>query len=103
MKYQIIITDKVNEQINDIIMYIADESKSKEGALNFLGRLEEEILKLEDFPFMGVKPKYLILKKQGYLVLVFEKYLIFYKVNQERKKVIIYAIFNSKQEYRRLI
>lgn len=81
MKYQIIITDKANEQLHDIIMYISEESKSKEVALNCLGRLEDAILKLEDFPFMGVKPKYLILKKQGYLVLIYEKYLIFYKVD----------------------
>jgi toxin ParE1/3/4 len=72
MKYQTIITDKANEQLHDIIMYISDESKSKEVALNYLSKIEEAILKLEDFPFMGVKPKYLVLKKQGYLVLIFE-------------------------------
>ena len=103
MKYQIIMTDKANEQLQDIIMYIADESKSKEVALNYLVRLEEAILKLEDFPFMGVKPRYLTLKRQGYLVLIVEKHLIFYKIDQVKKKVLIYAVFNSKQEYRRLI
>ena len=103
MKYQIVMTDKANEQLNDLIMYIADDSKSKEVALNYLNRLEEAISKLENFPFMGMKPRYLTLKKQGYLVLIVEKHLIFYKVDQEKKQVIIYAIFNSKQEYRRLI
>lgn len=101
MQYQIVMTDKANEQLNDIIMYIAIDSK--ENARKYLDRLEEAIVKLEDFPLKGVKPKYSTLKRQGYLVLIVENHLIFYKVDQTKKKVIIYGIFNSKQEYKRLI
>lgn len=101
MQYQIVMTDKANEQLNDIIMYIAIDSK--ENARKYLDRLEEAIVKLEDFPLMGVNPKYSTLRRQGYLVLIVENHLIFYKVDQTKKKVIIYGIFNSKQEYKRLI
>ncbi len=36
--------------------------------------------------------KYRILKKQGYRVLIVERHLVFYKVNEAEKVVIIYAV-----------
>jgi toxin ParE1/3/4 len=48
-------------------------------------------------------PRYSILKKQGYIVVIVEKHLIFYKVNEENKTVIIYAIVDGRSEYQNLI
>ena len=48
-------------------------------------------------------PKYSVLKKQGYRVLIVEKHLVFYKVNEKDKTVIIYAIVDGRREYRNLI
>ncbi|NMB28091.1 MAG: type II toxin-antitoxin system RelE/ParE family toxin, partial [Tissierellia bacterium] len=51
----------------------------------------------------GSIPRYSILKKQGYRVVIVEKHLIFYKVNEEKKTVIIYAIVDGRREYQNLI
>ena len=103
MKYQILRTDKANEQLRDIIFYIADDSGSVDIALNYLDKIENAIKRLEDFPLSGSIPQYSILRKQGYRVLVVEKHLIFYKVNELEKMVIIYAVVDGRREYRNLL
>lgn len=103
MRYSIVRTDKAEEQLRDIIFYIAEDSGSADVALGYLDKLEKAIMNLEDFPYTGVKPKYFILRKQGYLVLVVEKHLVFYKVDEEKKLVIIYSVMDSRREYQNLI
>lgn len=103
MKYQILRTEKANEQLREIIFYIADDSGSVDIALKYLDKIENSIKRLEDFPFSGSVPKYSILRKQGYRVLIVEKHLVFYKVNELEKTVIIYAVVDGRREYRNLL
>lgn len=103
MKYSIIRTDKADEQLREIIFYIADDSGSIDVALNYLDRIEKAINSLEDFPVSGSIPRYSILKKQGFRVFIVERHLVFYKVNEDRKEVIIYAVVDGRREYRNLI
>lgn len=103
MKHKIIRTDKADEQLREIIFYIADDSGSIDIALNYLDKIQTAINRLEDFPFSGSIPKYSILRKQGYRVLIVERHLVFYKVNQNNRVVTIYAIIDGRQEYKNLI
>ena len=102
-RYTILRTDKADNQLRDIIFYIAEDSGSVEIALNYLEKLENAILNLETFPYSGVLPRYSILKKQGYLVLIVERHLVFYKVDENAELVTIYAIVDGRREYRNLI
>ncbi len=103
MKYRILRTDKAEEQLREIIFYIADDSGSIDIALDYLGKIEKAICRLEDFPMSGSVPRYSILKKQEYRVLIVERHLVFYKVNEEKKEVILYAIVDGRREYKNLI
>ncbi len=103
MKYKINRTDKADEQLREIIFYIADDSGSIDVALNYLDKIESAINHLEEFPMSGSEPRYSILRKQGYRVLIVERHLVFYKVNESDKTVIIYAVVDSRREYRNLI
>ncbi len=103
MKYRIIRTDKADEQLRGIIFYIADDSGSADVALNYLDKIESAIKRLEEFPLSGSIPRYSILRKQGYRVLVVERHLVFYKVNESDKIVTIYAIVDGRQEYKNLL
>ena len=67
------------------------------------GKIEKAINSLEDFPMPGSIPRYSILKKQEFRVFIVERHLVFYKVNGDRKKVIIYAVVDGRCEYRNLI
>lgn len=103
MKYQIIRTDKADEQLRDIIFYIADDSGSIDIALNYLDEIESAINNLSDFPYSGSIPRYSILRRQGYRVLIVERHLVFYKVDEQQSIVTIYAIVDGRREYKNLI
>ena len=51
----------------------------------------------------GSIPRYSILRKQGYRVLIVEKHLVFYKVKEKEELVIIYAVVDGRQEYKNLL
>lgn len=103
MKYKIVRTDKADEQLRKIIFYIADDSGSVDIALNYLDKIEAAVRRLEEFPMSGSIPRYSILRKQGYRVLIVERHLVFYKVNESEKIVTIYAIVDGRREYKNLI
>ncbi|MEN6488551.1 MAG: type II toxin-antitoxin system RelE/ParE family toxin [Smithella sp.] len=103
MKYKILRTDKAEEQLREIIFYIADDSGDIDIALGYLDKIETAINRLQEFPESGSVPRYSILKKQGYRVVIVEKHLVFYKINETDKLVIIYAIVDGRREYRNLI
>ncbi len=96
-------TDKAEDQLRDIIYYIADDSGSIDTALKYLDKIEESINRLKEFPNSGSMPRYSVLNKQGYRVVIVEKHLIFYKVSEKNKTVMVYAIVDGRREYQNLI
>ena len=98
MKYGIIRTDTADALIRGNILYIA-ENFGNSVALKKLGELEEAILSLGDNPYIGTTPKYNILKIQGYMVLILEKNLVFYKINEKKKIVTVYTVLGQIQNY----
>ena len=103
MKYKILRTDKAEEQLRNIIFYIADDSGDINIALRYLNKIETAINRLQEFPQSGSIPRYSILKKQGYRVVIVERHLVFFKINEVDKLVIIYAIVDGRREYHNLI
>ncbi|MCI8693710.1 MAG: type II toxin-antitoxin system RelE/ParE family toxin [Lachnospiraceae bacterium] len=102
MKYKIFRTDVADSQIRSIILYIA-EKFGKEIALQKLDDLEKGILALADNPELGTEPRYPVLKRQGYKVLILGKNLVFYKVNETRKEIILYSVVDQRQDYLSII
>lgn len=102
MKCEVIRTDTADSLIRKIILYVA-ENFGDDVALEKLDYLEEAIMNLGDNPYIGVEPKYNVLKRQGYLVLILEKDLIFYKVDDNKKQVIVYAVVDQRQDYLSII
>ena len=102
MKYNIIRTDTADAGIRKIILYVA-QNFGKDAALEKLDKIEKRILELGDDPHIGTEPRYLVLKRQGYRVLILEKDLIFYKIDESNKKVLIYAVVDQRQDYLNII
>ena len=102
MKYNIVRTDTADAGLRKIILYIA-QNFGNDVALKKLDDIEDRIQQLGDNPDLGINPRYLVLKRQGYKVLVLEKDLVFYKVNDARKEVTIYAVVNQRQDYLNII
>lgn len=98
MKYEVIRTDTADSSIRKIILYIA-ENFGNQVALEKLDELETSIMMLGDNPYMGEEPRYSILRRQGYKVLILKKDLVFYKIDEDKKQVIIYAVVDYRQDY----
>ena len=102
MRYKVERTDTADSLMRRIILYVA-ENFGNGAALAKLDYLERSILSLADNPYSGVKPKYNVLRRQGYLVLILEKDLVFYKVDDEKKVVTVYAVVDQRQDYMSII
>ena len=102
MKYEVIRTDTADSLIRKIVLYVA-ENFGTDVALEKLDNLEEAIISLGENPYIGIEPKYNILKRQGYLVLILEKDLVFYKVDDDKRRVIVYAVVDQRQDYLSII
>ncbi len=103
MQYKILRTDKADEQLRNIIFYIAEDSGSIDIALNYLDKIESAINNLSTFPYSGSTPRYTTLKRQGYKVLIVEQHLVFYKVDDSNKAVVIYAVVDGRREYKNML
>ena len=102
MKYKVVRTETADAQIRKLILYAA-ENFGKEVALEKLEALEQNLLDLGLYPQKGVVPRYLVLKRQGYKVLILEKNLVFYKVNEEKREITVYAVADQRQDYLNII
>ena len=102
MKYHIIRTDTADEGLRKIILYVAANFGNKV-ALEKLDDIEASINKLANHPYIGIIPRYPLLKRQGYKVLILDKDLVFYKIDEANKEVIIYAVVDQRQDYINII
>lgn len=101
--YNVILTNDANNDINQIIVFIATESRSKKVAVEYLNKLETAILSLNKFPERGSNPRYKILRNQGFKFIVIEQHLIFYKIKEENKTIIVYRVLHQKSSYQNFL
>lgn len=98
MKYNIIRTETADAGIRKIILYVA-QNFGNDVALEKLDEIESSILSLSDDPYIGTTPRYPVLKRQGYKVLILSKDLVFYKIDEVKKQIVVYAIVDQRQDY----
>lgn len=102
MKCEVIRTDTADAGIRKIILYIA-QNFGNTVALEKLDDIEKRILQLGEDPYIGTNPRYSILRRQGYKVLILEKNLVFYKIDEVNKQVVVYAVIDQRQDYLNII
>jgi len=102
LKYKMIRTDTADSLIRKIILYVA-ENFGNNVALEKLDELEKDIMSLGDDPYIGVDPKYAVLRRQGYKVLITKMDLVFYKIDEKNKVVTVYAVVDQRQDYLSII
>jgi toxin ParE1/3/4 len=96
VKYQINLTEAAEQDLTEIADYIAGEDPP--AALKVIVRIEKNILKLEDFPLIGVVPRIRRLARKGYRILIVDDYLVFYViVNNEM--IEIRRVLSGKIDY----
>lgn len=99
--YKISISYDAKEELKGIYYYIAMKLKEEKIAKRLTNKIRKEILRLQYFP----KENKVIAKqdrKKLYRLIV-KNYIIIYQIDIKIKTVYILHIFNSKQNYLKLI
>ena len=76
---------------------------SKNGAIHMKEKINKAVQQLSVFPFSGVTVPDDKLARSGYRMIIIEKYLMFYRIFEDDKKVIIYRVLNGKINYPTLL
>lgn len=92
-KCQINITKAAEDDLAGIIEYIANDNPA--AALKLADEIQENNIRLKDFPLRGATPKNRRLARLGYRMIIVGNYLIFY--NNEAAE--IRRIFSSQRDY----
>jgi toxin ParE1/3/4 len=95
-RYQINLTEAAEQDLTEVVDYIADENPV--AALKVAIKIEKNILKLEDFPLVGVVPRVRRLAKKGYRILIVDDYLVFYII-ADNEIIEIRRILSGKRDY----
>ncbi len=103
MKYKVIIAETAKQDLKDISFWIAYKSRDVNIAKKFINELREHIRKLNMFPQSGAIPDDPVIRSAGFRFIVHKNYLIFYSIEETEKAVRIMAVFNSRQDYMRVI
>jgi toxin ParE1/3/4 len=103
MNYELKMTETAKRNYEEIALYIYEQSKSVEVAVRYVRKLQADVSRLKEFPQIGSFPRDELLLADGYRYLVFDDYLTFYKIDETKKTVYIYAVFNSKEDYSRVL
>lgn len=74
-RFRVHFLPKALDDIDEMISFISAESNSR--ALSYFNKIEEKILRVEDFPLMGRLPKDERIKKLGYRQFSVEEYEVF--------------------------
>ena len=90
---------KALDDIDEMITFISSESTSR--SLSYFNKIEEKILRHEDFPLMGHMPKDERIKKLGYRQFSVEEYEVFYRI--ENDLILICRVIHSSRDYQKLM
>ncbi len=101
--YELKITTKASEDLDEIYAYIASEINNETAALNLLDDIEKSILGLKKFPFSCSYVEDINLKRKGYRKLIVKNYIAFYIVKEKDKKVIIMRVLYGRQNYQDIV
>jgi toxin ParE1/3/4 len=96
-------TGSAKSDLFESASFIISDTGNREATNKYLKKIEKGIMSLNEFPELGVIPKYRLLKLQGYRFLIIDSHLIFYKINPLSNEVIIYRIIHNKQSYTSLL
>lgn len=101
--YKINYLPTAKKDISDIILYISDELKAPEAALNLMESMEQSIKRLEQFPFSCRVFRPVKALEREYRILPVKNYVIFYVVDEESCIVEIQRVLYSKMDISKFI
>lgn len=96
---KVIWSERADDDLYNIVEYISNDSI--QNAFKIRDEVYAAVKNLEQFPNIGVDPKDDYLVQKGYRMLIVEKYLIFYLI--ENDEVNITAVIHGAMSYAHLL
>lgn len=99
-KYDIIVTETCQKEIEQIYDYISNNLYAEKAAKRLMGKVEKSIKNLKYFPYIHsmIKSKYKNVK-ENYRRIIVNNYVILYLIAEEEKSIYISHMFYSKSNY----
>src|SRR5574344_414617 len=98
MAYSLMLSDHFKDDLSLQMDYLSKVAP-KERVEQTLRSLLERIELLNNNPYLGIEPRSADIKNWGFRVLILDEFLVFYKVNETTKAVMLSSVFSSKENY----
>ena len=95
--YDVIKTDTVKEEIDNIVDYIVSEFSKVDAAIDFLLAIDDALDLLATYPRIGKKYEPKKKLDRTYHIKLVKKCKLFYTIDDDKKEVYIAHIFHSLQ------
>jgi len=101
--YRLVITDLAEDDLDDIVKYIAIELSAPVAASDLIDVVEECYERIIENPFCYEAARDPRLRLEGYRRAVIKNYIMLYKIFPEKEKVVVYRFFHGRRDYANLI
>lgn len=102
--YVVRFTRHAARDLDDMFRYITYELDAEKAAKELMREVEDSIANLREFPFSAPQAKDDLLARKGYRALtVRKKYVVLYRVYEDRQQVIIHRIIYSRKDYAKML
>ena len=98
-KYDVKISPKAFQDLDEIYSYIVKELQASETALKLVKEIEDAILSLDIFPYRGSDRKIGKFANKGYKQIFVKNYTILYRINESQKQVVVITIRYSSSNF----
>ena len=98
-KYEVILTERAREDLNEVYDYIANSLMAENTAINLYKKILNDILRLEEYPeAYSIIERYKDNKYQ-YRKLIIKNYVAVYRIDKLNRKVYIVRIVYGGRNY----
>lgn len=101
--YRLVITELAHNDLEAITDYLSTELDNPIAACAFLDEIEKCYSCLHSNPFIYAKCTDVRLEKEGYRKALIKNHILFFKVSENEKKVIVYRIIYGARDYLKLL
>lgn len=102
--YVVHFTRHAARNLDDMFRYITYELDAEKAAKELMREVETSIADLREFSFFAPQAKDDLLARKGYRALtVRKKYVVLYRVYEDRQQVIIHRIFYGRKDYAKML
>jgi addiction module RelE/StbE family toxin len=103
MAYKLIVTKDAHADIDETVLYISQQLGNTPAALAFLDDIEKSYANIVENPRMYALCNDERLRAKRYRKIPIKNYLIFYRVEENPKTVIIVRVIYAARDYSKLL